>query len=173
MVNSLQDNRFTDPVQSVLYNLHRSASWKRTRQQSVLYNLHRSASSKSTRLERKQQLDLVPVQSSVVKDRLRWPAGAALLSSTRLDLLSLCAEYYRLFWRALLCLLCIALQCGDMPCFAFFGGFARLVPGKPPGLFSTPRVFEKPCVLGQESIPVKLHIDMDRQLDLKSGRHPK
>jgi hypothetical protein len=28
VVNSLQDNRFTDPVQSVLYNLHRSAYWK-------------------------------------------------------------------------------------------------------------------------------------------------
>ena len=70
----------------MLYNLNRSAPSKRTRLQSVLYNLHRSASSKSTRSERKQQLDVLPVQSSDVKDLLRWPAGAALLSSTRLDL---------------------------------------------------------------------------------------
>ena len=168
----MQDSRFTDPVQSVLYNLHRSASWKRTRQQSGLYNLHRSASSKSTRLERKQQLDLVPVQSSVVKDRLRWPAGAALLYSSRLDLL--CGALHCI---ALLCFATSALGCHFLRVASitilFFEMLWLCVSGKPPGLFSKPRVFEKPCVLGQESIRVKLHIDMDRQLDLKSGRHPK
>ncbi len=36
------------------------------------------------------------------------------------------------------CLHCIALLC--------FGGFARQVPGKPPGLCRKPSVLEKPCV---------------------------
>jgi hypothetical protein len=63
-----------------------------------------------------------------------------------LAFLSLCAKCFRLVRHVLLCLLCIALLCCDMRCVACFGGFARPVPGKPPGLFSKPSVFEKPCV---------------------------
>ena len=184
----------------MLYNLNRSAPSKRTRLQSVLYNLHRSASSKSTRSERKQQLDVLPVQSSDVKDLLRWPAGAALLSSTRLDLFCGALHCFALLGIASLrlsclslprfavhifascfALLCFGLHCVPldsvallrallcllsyysaqsasvwfaMCCFAClhciallcFGGFARQVPGKPPGLCRKPSVIEKPCV---------------------------
>ena len=97
----------------MLYNLNRSAPSKRTRLQSVLYNLHRSASSKSTRSERKQQLDVLPVQSSDVKDLLRWPAGSALLSSTRLDLF--CGALHCF---ALLGIASLRLSCLSLPRFA-------------------------------------------------------
>ena len=98
----------------MLHNLNRSAPSKRTRLQSVLYNLHRSASSKSTRSERKQQLDVLPVQSSDVKDLLRWPAGAALLSSTRLDLF--CGALHCLLCLALLRYVCLAFRCLALRC---------------------------------------------------------
>ena len=81
----------------------------------------------------------------VLCSALLWPAlrsfGFRCFAScfALLAFLLLCAKCFRLVRHMLLCLFALH----SMLCF---GGFARQVPGKPPGLCRKPSVIEKPCV---------------------------